>query len=71
MRNVINISLPDAMVKTIKKEVRQGKYASTSEFVRHLVRLWNTKQLAGELHGDMREFEAGKGRAIASLDELD
>ncbi|HDH31399.1 MAG TPA: ribbon-helix-helix protein, CopG family, partial [Candidatus Wolfebacteria bacterium] len=45
MRNIINISLPDTMAKTVKKEVKKGEFASTSEFFRHLIRLWNTRKL--------------------------
>ena len=70
MRNIINISLPDTMVKTVKKEVKKGEFASTSEFFRHLIRLWNTRKLAQELNNDKKEFEAGKGKILKSLKEL-
>lgn len=46
MRQIINISVPEAMAQNIKKEVQKGGYASTSEFIRYLIRLWKTKQLA-------------------------
>ena len=34
----INISLPEAMKAEIEKEVKTGRFASTSDFVRDLVR---------------------------------
>ena len=70
MRNIINISLPDTMAKTVKKEVKKGEFASTSEFFRHLIRLWNTRKLAQELNNDKKEFEAGKGKILKSLKDL-
>lgn len=70
MRNIINISLPDTMARTIKKEVKLGEFASTSEFFRHLIRLWNTHKLAQELNSDKKEFEAGKGKILKSLKDL-
>lgn len=70
MRNIINISLPDSMVKTIRKDVERGGFASTSEFIRHLIRLWNTKQLGNELKNDRKLFEAGEGMELGSLRDM-
>lgn len=70
MRSVINISLPEAMVKSVKKEVESGNYGSTSEFFRHILRLWKTNQLAEDLMNDRQEFEAGKGVELKSLSDL-
>ena len=70
MRNIVNISLPDSMVKIIKKNVKEGGYASTSEFIRHLIRLWNTKKLGNELKNDRKLFDAGEGIELKSLKDL-
>ena len=70
MRNVVNISLPEKMVKVIKKEVKAGGYASVSEFFRYLIREWNTNKLAEELKKDRLRFEAGKGKVLKSLKDL-
>ena len=70
MRNIVNISLPNSMVKIIKKDVKDGGYASTSEFIRHLIRLWNTKQLGKELSESKKQLEAGKGIELKSLKNL-
>jgi len=70
MRSVINISLPEEMAKQVKKEVRSGKFATTSEFFRHLLRLWNTHNLAIELKADKKDFESEKGKVLRSLRDL-
>ena len=70
MRNIINISLPNSMVKIIKKDVKAGGYASTSEFIRHLIRLWNTKKLSNELKESKKLFDAGEGMELKSLKDL-
>jgi Arc/MetJ-type ribon-helix-helix transcriptional regulator len=70
MRNVVNISLPDSMVKTIKSDVKKGGFSSTSEFIRHLIRLWNTKQFGDELMENRKRFEAGEGIELKSLKDL-
>lgn len=70
MRNIINISLPKEMTKIVKKEVRSGGYATTSEFFRHLLRLWHTRQLATELKAERKLFEQGKGKVLRSLKDL-
>ena len=70
MRNIVNISLPDSMVKIIKKDVKAGGFSSTSEFMRHLIRLWNTQQLGAELKNDKKIFEAGDGLELRSLKDL-
>ena len=71
MRQVINLSLPAPLVKAVRREVKNGDYASTSEFFRHLLRLWNTKQLAEEIRRARLEFKAGKGKILRSFADLD
>lgn len=46
MRNIINISLPTPMVKEVRENVKQGGYASISEYFREMLRLFRgmTKQ---------------------------
>lgn len=70
MRNIVNISLPPRMAQEVARAVRKGRYASTSEFFRHLLRLWNTHKLAEELKISRKEFGAGKGKILRSLDDL-
>lgn len=67
MRNIINISLPEEMAKMVEREVVKGKFASTSEYIRHLIR---SRELIEELEKSRREFEAGKGKILHSLKDL-
>ena len=70
MRNIVNISVPAEMAKDIKREVKLGKFASTSEFMRHLIRMWNTEQLMRDIEQSRKEIAAGKGKVLQSLKDL-
>ncbi|PWB38616.1 MAG: type II toxin-antitoxin system ParD family antitoxin [Parcubacteria group bacterium] len=70
MRQVINISLPDTMAKTVKKAVKTGDYSSTSEFFRHLIRDWQENKLMTELSESRLELASGKGMVLKSLKDL-
>lgn len=67
MREVINISLPPLMAKTVKIAVKTGSYSSISEFFRDLLRDWQEGKLLGELNESRMEISAGKGRVLRSL----
>jgi Arc/MetJ-type ribon-helix-helix transcriptional regulator len=60
MRKILNISLPKSMADAVKQEVKQGGFASASEFIRHLIRLYNTEKLAGELNREIELIKKGK-----------
>ena len=70
MRNIINISLPKELAITVRQEVKRGKFATTSEYFRHLVRFWNSYNLAQELDREKKKFEAGKFKILRSLKDL-
>ena len=70
MRNIVNISLPPETVKQIKREVKIGNFASTSEFMRHLIRLWNTHKLAEGVEKSRLEFRRGNYKVLKSLKDL-
>lgn len=70
MRAIINISLPQAMVKDVEEHVKTGKYASKSEFFRRLIRDWQEDQLLRELKASEVEIRAGKGVYLKSLRDL-
>jgi len=70
MRNVVNISLPEETIKTIKAEVKADGYASVSEFFRSIIRERNVHKLEKELKEDRLSFEAGKGKTLHSLNDL-
>lgn len=71
MRQIINISLPQQMARELKTSVKKEGFATTSEFFRHLLRLWNTYRLAEELKRDRKKFNAGKGIVLKSLKDLE
>jgi len=70
MREVINISLPSPMAKTVKTAVKSGSYASTSDFFRHLLRDWQENKLLAEINESRAEIVAGKGKVLNSLKSL-
>jgi Arc/MetJ-type ribon-helix-helix transcriptional regulator len=70
MREVINISLPLPMFKTVKSAVKIGAYASTSEFFRDLLRDWQEGKLLNELNESRMEIAVGKGKVLKSLKDL-
>ncbi len=67
MRNIINLSLPQELAGIVRREVRRGKFASTSEFFRHLLRI---HAFAGELARRRRVVERSGGKRLGSLREL-
>jgi len=70
MREVINISLPSAMAKTVKSAVKTGSYSSTSEFFRDLLRDWQEGKLLNALNESRIEIASGKGKILKSLKSL-
>ncbi len=70
MREIINISLPPQMAKTVKIAVKSGDYSSVSEFFRDLLRDWQENKLLKELNASRAEIAAGKGKVLKSLKEL-
>ncbi len=70
MRNIINISLPEDMVKEVEGEIKKERFSTKSEFFRMLVRLWLEKKLSEELGESRRELRSGKGKLLRSLKDL-
>ncbi|MCU0653551.1 MAG: ribbon-helix-helix domain-containing protein [Candidatus Pacebacteria bacterium] len=70
MRNIVTISLPEQLDKEIEKEVKSGKFASKSEFIRSLIRLWQEEKIFRELEQGRKEIEAGMGKELKSLKDL-
>ena len=70
MRNIVNISLPDVMVKIVDREVKKGKFATKSEFFRSLLREREENRILSELKESQREINTGKGKTLRSLKDL-
>ena len=49
MRTVTTISLPAAVAKEVKKEAKEQGFASTSEFMRHVLRQYKHEKLFASL----------------------
>lgn len=62
--------MPIELSFEVEKEVGQGRFASKSEFFRHLLRLWLGGKLSQELEASREELLAGKGRLLKSLKSL-
>ncbi len=69
MRTIVNISLPKEMADEIKREVKREGFASTSEFVRSLLREYKRAQLAKELHAEVRRFERASAKGPDALEK--
>lgn len=70
MRNIVTISLPKQLDEQIEKEVKTGKFASKSEFIRSLIRLWQEEQVLKDLRQSKKEIAAGLGKELKSLRDL-
>lgn len=70
MRNVVNISLPYTLTAEVETAVEQGRFASKSEFFRHLLRLWLENRLVSDLEKSRKEMVFGKGKVLRSLKDL-
>lgn len=70
MRDIVTLSLPKQLNREIEKEVKSGRFASKSEFVRYLIRFWQEEKLAKEIDRAERDIAAGRIRKIESLKEI-
>jgi len=70
MRNIINLSLPEKMAKTVEDSVKKGHFASKSEFFRMLFRVWAEGSLAKDLEESRKELRQGRGKELHSLRDL-
>jgi len=70
MREVINISLPKELNKTVEEIIKKEKYATKSEFFRDLLRMRIEGKILRELAESRKELVAGKGKLLKSLKDL-
>ena len=70
MNKNMSISMPARMAAQIQEEVKEGNFSSASEFLRHLVRLWNTGRLDRIIKKADRNFDKGKYKVLKSLRDL-
>ncbi len=70
MRQILNISLPAQMATLVKQELKNGEYASTSEFFRCLLRGWMEERALIELNKGRKEIILGRAKKLRSLKDL-
>jgi Arc/MetJ-type ribon-helix-helix transcriptional regulator len=70
MREVINISLPKELNKSVKDMVKKGNYATKSEFFREILRSWIEGKVLRELAESRKELSSGRGKSLKSLKDL-
>ena len=70
MREVINISLPKELSRSVEELVKKGKYATKSEFFRDLLRMWMEGKILREISESRKELASGKGKLLKSLKGL-
>ena len=62
--------MPEETVYEIKREVKSGGYASTSEFFREAFRSWKRERFLIDIEQSRKEIAAGRGKTIKSLKDL-
>lgn len=67
MRQVFSILLPKVMAGTVERTVKEGRYASKSEFFRDLLRMWLEGKIGKELSDSREELMAGRGKTLSSF----
>ena len=70
MRQTMTISLPTDLLRDVELGVKQGGYATKSEYIRDLVRSWKQAKLLDELNVTREEFKKGKGIKLKSMRDL-
>lgn len=70
MRKVLNISLSAELKNEVDIAVKNGQYATRSEFFRYLLRVWKEEQTLKELKNSQKEIASGKGKTLKSLKDL-
>ncbi len=70
MRTTLNISMPVSLKQSVDIAVKEGNYASVSEFFRDAVRAWEEEQLYQSVMRSQRDFAEGRFKRLRSLKDL-
>ena len=70
MRNIITISVPPSVKRTVNSIMKENKYASVSELFRDAVRSLEDSTLVKNITESEMEFALGKGKTLRSLKDL-
>lgn len=70
MRDIINISLPQELAAIVRKEVKEKKYASISEYFRSILRSKLEDKILADLNKSQKQIASGQGKILHSLKDL-
>mgnify|MGYP003426570245 CR=1 FL=1 len=70
MRQTMNISVSPKLKKAIEAAVRDGGYASKSEFLRAIFRAWEDEHILKTVRKSEKEIATGKVIKLKSLKDL-
>lgn len=62
--------MPASLKKNVDLAVKEGNYASISEFFRDAIRAWEDEQLYQSVMRSRKDFSEGKFRRLRSLKYL-
>lgn len=71
MLQFISTSFPAIFARTLHEETTECRHASFREFFRHFKYRWAEWKLWRDIQISEREFKAGKGKILRSLEDLD
>jgi len=70
MRTTLNISMPASLKRNVDLAVKEGNYASVSEFFRDALRAWEEEQVYQSVMRSQKDFAEGKFKRLRSLKDL-
>jgi Arc/MetJ-type ribon-helix-helix transcriptional regulator len=70
MRNIMTISVPPSVKKSVDHMMKENKYASVSELFRDSIRSLEEDQLIKNIEESEREFAKGQGKVLRALKDL-
>ena len=75
MRQVLSVSLPGSMIKTIKKRVKDEGFNSVSEYFKYLFKMdtedvISEAELLKDIKQARKEYKEGKLKTLKSLKDL-
>ena len=70
MRAILNISMPQKLKAEIEQAVEQGGYATKSEFLRDVLRVWKEQTVLARVQASRDQIKSGQGRVLTSLKDL-
>ena len=62
--------MPASLKKNVDLAVKNGNYASVSEFFRDAIRAWEEQRLIKDIKESQREAQKGKVKLLRSLKDL-